>query len=433
MKIFLLFLMMGQLRLSSCGNDYPFQNVENEEQNVDSGADSSLQQPGLPQDQEGGFYKSSSTFFNSIFYIMDISNPDSSICNSVKFEVNGIPAKLFNVRLDKKVGTVVHGNSSIWDADDDEDEECLYCIAYLKDGEAQIVDVIFKSSGLILQEHYKSRGSFFSRLGRRAWSPSKNKYAEKLNALRVSTDAPTMFLLDISFRRDARQFKLVMDEYDNAATFLYVPNVGHAIGAIVDEDSTIWKPEEGKTCLFAKLYCSNSSTLLLVAVNDGKYNYSERFEKKDGGWIEIAHQGFLDKIDRMSNRSYSLDSPPKQRLSSDYKIILDIENPNPRETDVYKRMDNELVYLAFTPNEEAFIYAVLDGGQQVWKAKGDEKCEHVAVHSKGVRTIIVLDVVNNGDFCALCFEKDESLWNVGNEGWKEISLEVSNEKIKAMQ
>lgn len=229
---------------------------------------------------------------------LDLSKPRTSICKSFEVDVGGVLALVFLIEPKVNVTKIVHESKGIWKSTDD--KRCLYCIVFLKQGIPTMISVILRNSEELFQLFYKFKNR---------WRKSKRKYVDKINALKVATDPPTKFTLDISGLEDTDKFKVLSSYISGIKTHCFYPKPGYAIGRVVCGHGDIWEASNRQRCFFCNVMQKDDVVLLLVAVNNGRRNYSMRFQKVDGKWRYLRVVDFARKMAEINGEPV-VDRPP---------------------------------------------------------------------------------------------------------------------------
>ncbi|EKX73047.1 hypothetical protein BEWA_016080 [Theileria equi strain WA] len=213
---------------------------------------------------------------------LDLSDPDESLCRALKTNVDGLPAKIYLLKS-KKVNKIVNRNKKVWIGKFG--DKCFYCMAFLKDNEPRIVVIGAESSARKSLKYYKYKDKTGCR-GKPGWKKSRSSYKKKISALKLGSNAPTKFTLDISFlEEDDERFKLTKSVTDGITILYYSLQPGHLIEKIVDGEKEVWTAGNNQVCYLCEYYPKSASGKVKLHIMKNKDSFSfTLFDKVDGSW-----------------------------------------------------------------------------------------------------------------------------------------------------
>ncbi|EKX72604.1 hypothetical protein BEWA_050720 [Theileria equi strain WA] len=212
---------------------------------------------------------------------IDLEDVTDTRYKVVDVDISGIPSRIHLVRPEESGDrpTVPYI------------EKCFYCVTFLKNGEPKA----------ILVKVDDAHGSYKDKTGCRGkpgWSnTSTYNYTKKLETLKINTDPPKKFTLDISSLKEDERFKLVKEDRDGIATLYYSSQPGHLIEKIVDGDLEVWTASDNQVCYFCELHSKGDSKLLRMHAEKGYAIIFGWYEKSRGKWNVIREKEFYKKLE----------------------------------------------------------------------------------------------------------------------------------------
>ncbi|EKX72763.1 signal peptide containing protein [Theileria equi strain WA] len=212
---------------------------------------------------------------------LDLSNPDPSICRAIETDVDGLPAKIYLLKS-KKVNKIVNRNKKVWIGKFG--DKCFYCMAFLKDNEPRIVVIGAESSARKSLKYYKYKDKTGCG-GKPSWKKLRSSYKKKFSALKLGSNAPTKFTLDLSSLEEGdEKYQLVKCGRDDVNR-LVTPQPGHLIEKIVDGEKEVWTAGNNQVCYLCEYYPKSASGKVKLHVRKNKDSFSFlRFGKVGDKW-----------------------------------------------------------------------------------------------------------------------------------------------------
>ncbi|EKX72074.1 hypothetical protein BEWA_045380 [Theileria equi strain WA] len=147
---------------------------------------------------------------------------------------------------------------------------------------------------------YQDTNSWYDRfgwLGTKGWKSYDRKYLRNLNALKVGSNLPTRFALDISSYEDTYDCRVTVSKQDSITTRLFTANSGHLIDKVTDGPTDIWNAEHDVICFLCEVHIKGNSKLLRLHATSGNYQLAfQSFECSDGDWDIVTNADFNAKL-----------------------------------------------------------------------------------------------------------------------------------------
>ncbi|EKX72545.1 hypothetical protein BEWA_050130 [Theileria equi strain WA] len=209
------------------------------------------------------------------------------------------------VRPEESIRKVVKENTNIWTGFIDHSrsggdrptvpyiEKRFYCVTFLKNGEPKA----------ILVKVDDAHGSYKDKTGCRGkpgWSnTSTYNYTKKLETLKINTDPPKKFTLDISSLKEDERFKLVKEEKNGVTTHFFATKQGHSIENIMDGETKICELNESFGSFLCEVHSKGDHKLVRVHAEQRYIITFGWYEKSSGTWTAIKEKEFFKKLDEL--------------------------------------------------------------------------------------------------------------------------------------
>lgn len=389
--------------------------------------------------------------------ISDVNkNPECRVVESI---VDGIPTTIF-FPVSGLINQVICEDQLIW-LPEEADERVLYVAVYLKDGQPNIVQVVL-SGQLVENLFFKQRG--------RGWIQSMSRFAEKMDDLELDIPLRSSFPMYINYRRPSYLCNVMNFTIYGEYASLFLPNPGYRATVVRERDLTLWTARgsyraiavigfTGKINIGCGRYAEDEEinarrrfkrVWIVSRNNDGHIEHT--FLKKHGAeWIAGGLLKILENGDRIirarqmrgrgrglrniDGRDQAQDPVVNYGLRNFDNLQLQEENMDPVTmhrrtlgerpleglvlnlgddhnpgTRKYHYRFGSLDHTMFTPNGGSYIFSVMDGDRELWKAENGEKCMRARIFSTDATYMLELDVESGDSTESIYFSKRNGVW-----------------------
>ncbi|EKX72232.1 hypothetical protein BEWA_046960 [Theileria equi strain WA] len=312
---------------------------------------------------------------------VDLASLTDPRYKTVDVNIVGVPARVYMINGKEDIKKVKYNGKDVWKASrfsEGEDgynttpeEICTYCITFIKGtGTAMILVEIHDLS--IYREIFRYKQKTGSNGNESGWERSPTEYGKEIATLKINTDPPTKFTLDISsLEEDDERFKLVREE-KNATTLYYSSQPGNLIEKIVDGGRNIFTVPDNHICYLCELHSKGESKLLRIHAEHSYKISLFYYENTGSGWKIIHKDDFLKKLDEMNKSGKNLSDASKQ-------VVAPKPAPTPVHDlkskvdstlfDVEEGQESGFKVLKLTPKEGVTSNKLLFDGKPVWQGR----------------------------------------------------------------
>ncbi|EKX72432.1 signal peptide containing protein [Theileria equi strain WA] len=259
---------------------------------------------------------------------LDLASLADSRYKTVDLSIDGIPARVYLVGPKEDINKVNYSGKDVWKASrfsEGEDgynttpeEICTYCITFIKGtGTAMILVEIHDLS--IYREIFRYKQKTGSNGNESGWERSPTEYGKKIDALKINTDPPKKFTLDISSLEEGdEKFKLVKENKNDITTLFFATKQGYSIEKVVDGGKEICVLNESFGSFLCEVHSKGDHGLMRVHAEQRYIITFGWYEKKNSKWTDIKEKEFFKKLDEMrgvpnnaskSNTTHQLGGP----------------------------------------------------------------------------------------------------------------------------
>ncbi|AFZ79805.1 hypothetical protein BEWA_026540 [Theileria equi strain WA] len=243
-------------------------------------------------------YSRSSTMMSSPVpqQSLDLDDVTDPRCKVIYVDIDGVPVRMHIMSMDTNVTKLIYGENEVWTIP--AEDEYMYCIEYLQNGESKIVTIITDKKNELHQTYrkYQDTNSWydgFGWFGTKGWKNYDRKYLEKINALKVGPNLPTRFALDISSSEDTYDCIVTRSEQDCITTLFFATNSGNILEKVVDGGRHIFTVPDDRICYLCEVHSSGNYKLLRLHIKSGNYQLSfQNFDYYDGDWDVLTNAEF---------------------------------------------------------------------------------------------------------------------------------------------